>query len=114
MNIHVKVEKIIVRGERKIKVLGLKALESSDLPKAYTDNKDIDRCYYHASYNCIYHIPRGSATGSTLLQEQSIVDEQRLDHILSVLKKCGENLHETNKKLKKENKDWHGVVGYVI
>lgn len=114
MNIHIKVKKIIVRGEKKIKVLGLKALESSDLPEAYTANKDIDRCWYHASYNCIYHVPIGSSIGDILLREQHIVDEQRLDHILSVLRKCGENLHETNKKLKKENKDWHGVVGYVI
>jgi hypothetical protein len=103
-------KKILDRGDQKVKFIGFNGvLDYHSLPREYTSTYPR---MYKRSESCI-----GIYTGdgvSTISNIGDNISREHFDKIISLIRECGDRLHEINKKLKKQNENWKGEFSVLI
>ena len=101
--LEIKVEKILVAGEKKLKFISCSGW-IVNLPKKYLEEK----CY--VSIFDKTHIVLIEGYSKNHIYSGELMSRKDIEFI----RKCGKRLGEINKQLKKENEKWHGEITYVI
>lgn len=112
MGIKIETEKIVVRGERKRKVVKIEMLKAIDLPAEYCSGESVTAdCHNKLS---VWYSQNDRQVRQNILAEESIYSEKTFAKNLATIRVCGNNLARINKRLAKENADWHGNETYII
>jgi len=119
MSIEIEIEKIIVRGEQRIKILELKGLNIEDLPKRYKEGEyvSIARSKHYLFYSSNRErTVKGNTRNwhGTYLEVGGVITRQFFEECLRNIRRCGEILVKVNKKLEEENKNWKGNELFII
>lgn len=112
--ITLKIKKIVVRGERMIKILDVKALTEGELPLRYVQIADLQNdayAYMRSEYKQLY-VARHQWAHTLYLGE--VLTESKFTEIVKLLRKCGERLREINRQLAIDNAGWHGEETHHI
>ena len=108
--IRIETEKIISKGEKKIKVLGIEALEEEQLPLRYLKREGsiwLSPCRSELR-------TKGRIGYITLLKINQAYTSERFEKNLESIRAAGELLKKINAELAEENAGWEGKEVYVI
>ena len=125
MSIKLEIEKVVIRGERLIKLISINMLREKQLPSEYLEEGPYIRMAIYGM-DCITNLFSSKTQISFLVKgidgQRRFLGEENLglyDEVLfspeeftkfcEFLKKCGQRLHEINKRLREENKKWKGT-----
>jgi hypothetical protein len=100
-------EKILIRGEQKLKFVGSEnVLTYSELPKEYTNGTGVF-CLDNGSSNIYF------SNLNNLIVDEIYTPDTIREHIV-MAKKAGAKLSEIKKDLEKKNKNWKGTTTITI
>ena len=95
--IRIKSEKVLIKGQRYIKILALSALTKKDLPAEYLALHYDEKVWYCPACEGL-----GCHLVKTILLVGGRYTEAEFSKALAYLERCGENLTQINKMLKKK------------
>ena len=118
--IKIEVEKVIVRGEKKRKVLKIQALKEKDLPVQYLRSpsavyfKDgwINIVGLHGGYTGL--LAEHAGKPYRLLEVGKVYSDECFSDTLRLIQDAGQLLKRINAELALENEGWSGKVEYHI
>lgn len=109
--IKITAEKVIVRGERHIKVTEIEAMSYQELPSAYTA-KD-GSVWKEGKWLAVKHND-GFIGIAGKGYESMTYPEKQFNEKMETVRAAGKMLGEINAKLAEKNKDWHGTIEVLI
>jgi len=102
MSIKIETEQVLIRGEKRIKVIKIEALTEEALPFAYVNGSEF---VYRYNSGLFY---KWDGKTYNLLFKDDLYTEDEIKNQLETIKRCGNILQEINARLKKENEGWEG------
>ena len=102
MAVEIKYEKVMVRGERKIKILRVSALKEMELPVQYTQDK---RAFWMGQYSTksLYFREGG------YLEIGNVISKESFEVFVTRILTGGRLLKKINKKIAEIEEVWNGV-----
>lgn len=107
MSMKIKVEKVLEKGEPRIKILEMEGLSYYELPSEYVAKPPNVRFYSDNLY-----LDMGKFTYRYLID--GLLTQQEFENLMRDLNICGTRLKEINDKIRELKKTWNGVKEYKI
>lgn len=103
----IEIEKIIIRGEKYVRIVSFSMLAKNELPLRFTADFSGYACWSSDNNKYLHYRNEGHTYPSSIFVGQciSIVDYK---FILRILREAGKRLSQINSELHIENLEWHG------
>ena len=108
--IKIDIENVLVRGEKRIKVVKVEMLQYDQLPTRYT----VGGCVLLDETRIAHREAVGKDMDWNWLKSNHKYTEKELETKIKIIRKCGNKLQAVNTLLAKENKGWEGKETIVI
>ena len=92
---------------RKVRLIKIKALPKEALPKRYLDSTP--HCYKTDAGDLLMNCEENKFTVSYIVPLGVELTLEMCKKLIVQVGNCGDNLHQINKQIRKENKGWTGV-----
>ena len=102
MVIVLKIKKVLDRGEPHVRLLDIDLLSEKELPKEYINGKP---AVYKSAPNLLAVREPNKCTHFYAVGDE-LIPWERFREIIEVCKQAGDRLHDINKKIKKEYKEF--------
>jgi len=101
MAVEIKYERVMVRGERKIKILRVSALKKMELPVQYTKDK---RAFWMGQYSKSLYFREGG-----YLEVGNVISKESFEVFVTRILTGGRLLKKINEDIAEIAEIWHGV-----
>ena len=114
MRVKIEYEQIVIRGEKKVRILSVKALRQEELPQTYLEERPAIRLYGNDRILLRHEYGFTMSSDSACLKVGDIRDITDFNEKICYIKEAGKRLAEINRKLAVENSGWQDDVIHSI
>jgi hypothetical protein len=122
--IELKVKSVVDKGEKKVKILDMKALREDELPDRYMGG--YPRCYLNNSIGKVMNVYFDEeqymflkrfygdsehvsfAENNICFVKGEKFEINFFNELVAIIEQCGKRLKQINEQIKEETKNWHG------
>lgn len=109
--IEIQVEQTVIRGERYLKITGLKCKAYDELPRRYLNEYP----YCHMSEETVViQTSNTSHADREYIKINNVYTPKAFDHLIQLFKQCAARLREINHQIEKETEGWDKLITHII